>query len=67
MSLFDGIELADSITVDAHKSLFSPIGFGMVLYRSPHASAPIAKTVYPQLCRTISLLVFSLPATNLAH
>ena len=43
-ALFDGIELADSVTVDAHKSLFSPMGFGMVLYRHPHAIKPIAKT-----------------------
>ena len=35
--LFDGIELADSITVDAHKGLCAPMGFGIVLFRSPHA------------------------------
>ena len=43
-ALFDGVELADSITVDAHKSLFAPMGFGMVLYRDPYASAAIVKT-----------------------
>ena len=42
-NLFDGIELADSITVDAHKSLFAPMGFGMALYRSPYAARAITK------------------------
>lgn len=42
-SLFDGIELADSITIDAHKSLFAPMGFGMILYRSAHSVAAITK------------------------
>ncbi len=32
-ALFDGIELADSITVDAHKSLFLPFGVGGLLVR----------------------------------
>lgn len=43
-ALFDGSELADSITIDAHKSLFAPMGFGMILYRSPHSVAAITKT-----------------------
>ncbi|MCV6615640.1 MAG: aminotransferase class V-fold PLP-dependent enzyme, partial [Cellvibrionaceae bacterium] len=30
-----GIELADSITLDAHKQLYTPMGAGMVLFRSP--------------------------------
>ena len=41
---FDGIELCDSITIDAHKNLFSPMGFGMVLYREARATAAIMKT-----------------------
>uniref|UniRef100_A0A7S2HXV1 Carrier domain-containing protein n=1 Tax=Haptolina brevifila TaxID=156173 RepID=A0A7S2HXV1_9EUKA len=41
--LFAGVELADSITVDAHKNLFSTMGFGMVLFRSPHAVKVISK------------------------
>ena len=41
--LFDGIELADSITVDAHKGLCAPMGFGIVLFRSPHAVSAITK------------------------
>lgn len=40
---FDGIELADSVTIDAHKQLFSPIGFGMLIFREPHSSEAIAK------------------------
>jgi glutamate decarboxylase len=31
--LFSGIELADSVTVDAHKLLYAPVSMGMVLFR----------------------------------
>ena len=34
-ALFDGIERADTITVDAHKSLFLPFGTGGLLARDP--------------------------------
>lgn len=30
-----GIELADSVTVDAHKQLYVPMGAGMVVFKSP--------------------------------
>ncbi|GAA6153078.1 pyridoxal-dependent aspartate 1-decarboxylase PanP [Pseudoteredinibacter isoporae] len=32
-----GIEFADSITLDAHKQLYVPMGAGMVLFREPEA------------------------------
>lgn len=32
-----GIELADSITLDAHKQLYVPMGAGMVLFKDPEA------------------------------
>ena len=32
--LFRGIEKADSVTVDAHKLLFSPVSMGMVLFKN---------------------------------
>lgn len=33
--LLDGIELADSVTIDAHKQLYIPMGAGMVLFKNP--------------------------------
>lgn len=32
-----GIERADSVTIDAHKQMYVPMGAGMVLFRDPHA------------------------------
>ncbi|MFQ6370456.1 pyridoxal-dependent aspartate 1-decarboxylase PanP [Shewanella sp. YIC-542] len=33
--LLAGIERADSVTIDAHKQLYAPMGAGMVLFRDP--------------------------------
>lgn len=35
--LMAGIERADSVTIDAHKQLYVPMGAGMVLFKDPHA------------------------------
>ncbi|WP_217563669.1 pyridoxal-dependent aspartate 1-decarboxylase PanP [Vibrio cholerae] len=35
--LLDGVELADSVTIDAHKQLYIPMGAGMVLFKDPNA------------------------------
>lgn len=35
--LLNGIELADSVTIDAHKQLYVPMGAGMVLFKKPDA------------------------------
>ncbi|ELH0894366.1 putative pyridoxal-dependent aspartate 1-decarboxylase [Vibrio fluvialis] len=35
--LLDGVELADSVTIDAHKQLYIPMGAGMVLFKDPSA------------------------------
>lgn len=35
--LLAGIELADSVTIDAHKQLYIPMGAGMVLFKEPDA------------------------------
>lgn len=36
--LLKGIERADSVTVDAHKQMYVPMGAGMVLFKDPEAS-----------------------------
>jgi len=39
--LLRGIERADSVTIDAHKQLYVPMGAGMVLFRDPTALSAI--------------------------
>jgi glutamate decarboxylase len=40
-SLLSGIERADSVTIDAHKQLYVPMGAGMVVFRDPAALSAI--------------------------
>jgi len=39
--LLSGIERADSVTIDAHKQLYVPMGAGMVVFRDPTALSAI--------------------------
>lgn len=39
--LLVGTELADSVTIDAHKQLYIPMGAGMVLFKDPEAMKSI--------------------------
>jgi glutamate decarboxylase len=39
--LLKGIEQADSVTIDAHKQLYVPIGAGLVLFKNPQISGAI--------------------------
>ncbi|WP_117235391.1 pyridoxal-dependent aspartate 1-decarboxylase PanP [Vibrio maerlii] len=39
--LLKGIERADSVTIDAHKQLYIPMGAGMVLFKDPSAMSAI--------------------------
>ncbi|KAJ2995808.1 hypothetical protein HDV02_000385 [Globomyces sp. JEL0801] len=39
-----GIELADSITIDGHKQLYTPMGLGVVLLKCPTSASFIRKT-----------------------
>jgi glutamate decarboxylase len=40
-SLLNGIERADSVTIDAHKQLYVPMGAGMVIFKDPTAVSAI--------------------------
>ena len=40
--LLKGIELADSVTIDAHKQMYVPMGAGMVLFKDPELAHTIA-------------------------
>src|SRR5690606_19939409 len=39
--LLKGIERADSVTIDAHKQLYVPMGAGMVLFKAPSTLSAI--------------------------
>lgn len=41
--LLAGIERADTVTIDGHKQLYTPLGLGMVLFRDPHLAAGVEK------------------------
>lgn len=41
--LLAGIERADSVTIDGHKQLYTPLGLGMVLFRDPLLAAGVEK------------------------
>ncbi|WP_286234517.1 pyridoxal-dependent aspartate 1-decarboxylase PanP [Thalassotalea sediminis] len=40
-SLLSGIEHADSVTIDAHKQMYVPMGAGLVVFRNPASVASI--------------------------
>lgn len=44
--LLKGIEAADSVTFDAHKQLYVPVGAGMVLFKEPKAVAAIENNAH---------------------
>tara|TARA_R110000744_G_scaffold121309_3_gene225901 strand:- start:3533 stop:5161 length:1629 start_codon:yes stop_codon:yes gene_type:complete len=39
--LLKGIELADSVTIDAHKQMYVPMGAGLVVFKNPSSVAAI--------------------------
>lgn len=41
-TLLDGIELADSVTIDAHKQMYVPMGAGLVVFKDPSLVTAIA-------------------------
>lgn len=40
----NGIELADSVTLDAHKQMWLPMGAGMVFFKDPDAAQAVRKS-----------------------
>ncbi|KAJ3295069.1 hypothetical protein HDU79_009905 [Rhizoclosmatium sp. JEL0117] len=43
-SKLTGIELSDTITIDGHKQLYTPMGLGLLLFKNPHLPTAIRKT-----------------------
>jgi putative pyridoxal-dependent aspartate 1-decarboxylase len=41
--LLKGIERADSVTIDGHKQLYTPMGVGLVMLKDPHRARAIEK------------------------
>ncbi|WP_371187161.1 pyridoxal-dependent aspartate 1-decarboxylase PanP [Thalassotalea maritima] len=39
--LLEGVELADSVTIDAHKQMYVPMGAGLVVFKNPASVASI--------------------------
>ncbi|MEM0910742.1 MAG: pyridoxal-dependent aspartate 1-decarboxylase PanP [Pseudomonadota bacterium] len=37
-AILNGIDRADSVTIDAHKQMYVPMGAGMVVFKNPHHS-----------------------------
>lgn len=42
--LLDGIELANSVTLDGHKQLYMPMGCGLCFFKNPETSLALQKT-----------------------
>ncbi|KAJ3025353.1 UNVERIFIED_CONTAM: hypothetical protein HDU68_007240 [Siphonaria sp. JEL0065] len=40
----DGIQHSDTITIDGHKQLYTPMGLGLLLFRNPTMASSIRKT-----------------------
>lgn len=45
-SKLDGIQRADSVTIDGHKQLYLPIGAGMLLLRDPNAAKVLERQAH---------------------
>ena len=39
-----GIERADSVTIDGHKQMYTPLGTGLILFRDPELARAVEKT-----------------------
>lgn len=63
-----GISLADSITVDGHKQLYTPLGLGILLLKSPTLAYAIRKTAnYVIRATSPDLGKFTLEGSRPAH
>jgi aromatic-L-amino-acid/L-tryptophan decarboxylase len=59
-SLFDGIELADSLVIDPHKWLFGPYDCAALVYRQP----ALAKAVHTQDAAYLDVIHEAMPGTE---
>ncbi|OUM57683.1 hypothetical protein PIROE2DRAFT_17257 [Piromyces sp. E2] len=53
--LLKGIEKADSITIDGHKLLYTPMGCGVILFKSPYIASKTIKKVASYIIRENSM------------
>ncbi|MDL2286065.1 putative pyridoxal-dependent aspartate 1-decarboxylase [Desulfococcaceae bacterium OttesenSCG-928-F15] len=66
--LLDGIELADSVTIDGHKQFYMPMTCGMVYFRDPnHMDAISYHANYILRRGSVDLGIRSLSGTREAH
>ena len=54
-----GIQAADTITVDGHKQLYTPMGLGLVLFKDPNMASFIRKTA-AYVIRHGTFIIFTL-------
>ena len=66
--LLDGIQRADSVTVDGHKQFYMPMGCGIVLFRAPTAMDRIAyHAAYVNRPTSVDLGIRSLEGSRAAN
>ena len=67
-SKLQGMELADSITIDGHKQLYTPMGLGLVLFKQAKSAKVIEKSAgYVIRANSMDLGKFGIEGSRPAH